>query len=91
VESLGAAARAVLDGTADLGITLDFASAIADLDATPMGEVELVPVAAPHHPLAKLKGKIAPEVIRDHVQLVLTDRAGTWLAARLVKLGAAQK
>jgi DNA-binding transcriptional LysR family regulator len=75
VESLGATAQAVVDGTADLGIALEFATAVPDLDTTPMGEVELVPVAAPSHPLAKIKGKIQPEAIRDHVQLVLTDRS----------------
>lgn len=75
VESLGATAQAVVDGTADLGIALEFATAVPDLDTAPMGEVELVPVAAPTHPLAGIKGKIQPEAIRDHVQLVLTDRS----------------
>ncbi len=75
VESLGATAQAVVDGTADLGIALEFATTVPDLDTTPMGEVELVPVAAPSHPLAKIRGKIQPEAIRDHVQLVLTDRS----------------
>jgi DNA-binding transcriptional LysR family regulator len=75
VESLGATAQAVVDGTADLGIALEFATTVPDLDTVPMGEVELVPVAAPSHPLAKIKGKIQPEAIRDHVQLVLTDRS----------------
>lgn len=75
VESLGATAQAVVDGTADLGIALEFATSVPDLDTLPMGEVELVFVAAPTHPLAKIKGKIQPETIRDHVQLVLTDRS----------------
>jgi DNA-binding transcriptional LysR family regulator len=75
VESLGATAQAVVDGTADLGIALEFATTVPDLDTTPMGEVELVPVAAPTHPLAKIRGRIQPEAIRDHVQLVLTDRS----------------
>ena len=75
VESLGAAAQAVLDGTADLGIALEFAAQAVDLECVPLGEIELVPVAAPGHPLAKFKGRIAPEAIRDHVQLVLTDRS----------------
>ena len=75
VESLGAAAQAVVDGAADLGIALDFAAENADLHTTPLGDIELVPVAAPSHPLAKLKGKIQPETLRDEVQLVLTDRS----------------
>ncbi len=75
VESLGATAQAVLDARADLGICLDFAAAIPELETTAMGEVELVPVAAPTHPLALLEGRLEPEQIRDHVQLVLTDRS----------------
>ena len=75
VESLGATAQAVLDGSADLGIALDFAAAIPELEATPMGDVELVPVAAPGHALAKMKGRIEPEALRNELQLVLTDRS----------------
>lgn len=75
VESLGATAQAVLDGTAELGVSLDFAQSIADLDCTPIGEVELVPVAAPSHPLAQVKGRIPAERLRDELQLVLTDRS----------------
>jgi len=75
VESLGATAKAVLDGTADLGIALEFAAAQPDLEALQIGEIELVPVASPQHPLAKVKGKIQPEALRDQVQLVLTDRS----------------
>lgn len=75
VESLGAAAQAVLDGTADLGIALEFAAAVPELESVPMGEIELVPVAAPTHALAKLKGRIPMDVLRDQVQLVLTDRS----------------
>ena len=78
VETLGAAAQTVVDGTADLGIVLEFAAASAgpDLELSAMGEVELVPVAAPSHPLARRRGKITVEAVRDEVQLVLTDRSG---------------
>jgi DNA-binding transcriptional LysR family regulator len=75
VETLGGTAQALLDGAADLGICLDFAQSLSDLEATPMGRVELVPVAAPGHPLARRKGRIPLEATRDHVQLVLTDRS----------------
>lgn len=76
VESLGATSQAVLDGHADLGVALEFAAAeIPDLETVPMGEVRLVPVAAPSHPLAKLPGKIPLEMLRDYVQLVLADRS----------------
>lgn len=75
VETLGATAQALLDGVADIGICLAFATTVAALETTPMGEIELVPVAAPAHPLAKLKGRIPIEATRDHVQLVLADRS----------------
>lgn len=75
VEALGAAAQAVLDRTADLGIVLDFAAAAVDLETIAIGEIELVPVAAPSHPLARRKGRIPPEALRDELQLVLTDRS----------------
>ena len=75
VESLGATAQAVLDGRADLGIGLEFAATLPDLDTVPMGDIELVPVAAPSHPLARIEGKIQPDELRDHVQLVLADRS----------------
>ena len=75
VESLGATAKAVLDGVADLGVALEFAAALPDLETTLIDDIELVPVAAPGHPLAKMKGKIQPEALRDQVQLVLTDRS----------------
>ena len=75
VESLGATAQMVQDGTADIGVSLEFATALSDLETLQIGEIELVPVASPKHPLAKIKGKIGPEVLRDQVQLVLTDRS----------------
>jgi DNA-binding transcriptional LysR family regulator len=75
VETLGATAQALVDGVADIGICLAFATTVAALETTPMGEIELVPVAAPGHPLAKLKGRIPIEATRDHVQLVLADRS----------------
>ena len=74
-ETLGATAQALLDGRADLGICLEFATTVAALETTPMGEIELVPVAAPTHPLAKMKGRVPVEATRDYVQLVLSDRS----------------
>jgi DNA-binding transcriptional LysR family regulator len=75
VETLGAAAQLLLDGVADLGLVTAFASEQPALTRTPVGEVELVPVAAPGHPLAAAAGVLSPEQLRDHVQLVLTDRS----------------
>ncbi|MEL7447391.1 MAG: LysR substrate-binding domain-containing protein, partial [Pseudomonadota bacterium] len=44
-----------------------------DLERQVIGEVELVPVAAPNHPLAQ--GDAKPGESRDHLQIVLSDRS----------------
>jgi DNA-binding transcriptional LysR family regulator len=75
VEALGAATRFVLDGQCTLGILASFASQTHALKCIPLLAVELVPVAAPGHPLGRLTGRLEPEAFRDHVQLVLTDRS----------------
>jgi DNA-binding transcriptional LysR family regulator len=76
VETLGAAALTVLDGRADLGLVIDLAGRPDELDRALVAEVELVSVASPGHPLADLPGPLGPETLREHVQLVLSDRAG---------------
>lgn len=75
VETLGAAAQAVIERTADLAIALEFAAQSADLVRTPVGEIELVPVAAPTHPLGKMRGPIPADLLREQLQLVLSDRS----------------
>lgn len=75
VEALGAAVQAVLDRAADLGLALEFAASATDLQTVPLGHVELVPVVAASHPLARRKGRISLEALRDEVQLVLSDRS----------------
>ncbi|KDM68326.1 LysR family transcriptional regulator [Acidiphilium sp. JA12-A1] len=79
VESIGATVKAVLEGHADLGIVIDFANVPNELAAVAMEAIELVPVAAPTHPLALLQKQngvtLHDEELRDHLQLVLTDRS----------------
>jgi len=75
VESLGAAVQRVLDRSADIGLATALASQFPELRTTPMLEIELVPVAAPDHPLARISGPLTSEMVADHVQLVLTDRS----------------
>jgi DNA-binding transcriptional LysR family regulator len=76
VESLGAIAQLVLEGAASIGISGPQRGASPDLLATAVGEVELVPVAAPDHPLAR-QATILPGEARRHLQLVLSDRSPT--------------
>jgi DNA-binding transcriptional LysR family regulator len=74
VEALGAVAALVLEGRAGLGIAGPVASEGDALVRTAAGSVELVPVAAPDHPLAR-EPKLEPGAAREHIQLVLTDRS----------------
>ena len=75
VQSLGAAAELVLDGTCMIGLLPLFFSEMALLRRFPLLTVDLIPVAAPDHPLAALEGSIDPHTLQQHVQLVLTDRS----------------
>jgi DNA-binding transcriptional LysR family regulator len=74
VEALGAVAALVLEQKAQLGIGGPVIVDHPALERVAVGEVGLVPVAAPSHPLAKLD-RIAPGATRQHLQLVLTDRS----------------
>ncbi len=73
VEALGAVAQLVLEGRAGVGVSGFFNRALAGLDRVGAGSVELIPVAAPDHPLSL--GENLPGAGRDHVQLVLSDRS----------------
>ena len=74
VEALGAVTQMVLDRTATIGICGPLDVEVAGLERVGVGSVELIPVAAPDHPLARA-GRNAPGAARDHIQLVLTDRS----------------
>lgn len=77
VEALGAVAALVLEGQAGLGIAGPVITAHPELERQALGVVELIPVAAPSHPLAHplAAGRPAPGESRKHLQLVLTDRS----------------
>jgi DNA-binding transcriptional LysR family regulator len=76
VETLGAVTQLVLDRVATVGISgpLPGLADITGIERIGIGDVRLVPVAAPGHPLAG-PGKRKPGEVRDHIQLVLTDRS----------------
>ncbi len=73
VEALGAVAGCILDGGADLAIGGPVLSDHVQLERQAIGAVELVPVAAPRHPLAS--DDVQPGESRKHLQLVLSDRS----------------
>lgn len=74
VEALGAVAALALDGVADLAIAGPEVLDLPELDRKEIGCVELVPVAAPNHPLAQMKA-IQSGQASNYLQLVLTDRS----------------
>ena len=75
VETLGAAVEALLDDAADIGLVISFADRGDELVGAEVTQVELVAVAAPNHPLARIEGSLEDDVLSEHVQLVLTDRS----------------
>src|SRR5258705_2904621 len=74
VEALGAVAQLVHSGVAHIGIREPGHGDVPGLERITVGGVELLPVAAPSHPLA-LCAANAPGAARNHTQLVLTDRS----------------
>ena len=72
VEALGAVIQLVHSGIADIGIS-GVDATLPGIERIKVGGVELIPVAAPSHPLAA--GPAAPGAARNFVQLVLTDRS----------------
>jgi DNA-binding transcriptional LysR family regulator len=83
IEALGGVAQLVLDGACQLGVAGWLANMPDALERRAIGEVRLIPVAAPTHPLARAQDAAAPEFaagsidsarLREEVQLVLTDR-----------------
>jgi DNA-binding transcriptional LysR family regulator len=75
VEGLGAGYQPVLDGRCSLGILAPLAVEFPSLSSESIGQVTLVTVAAPDHPLASFKRRIPKAALSKHVQLVLTDRS----------------
>jgi DNA-binding transcriptional LysR family regulator len=74
VETMGAVVQALVDGTADICLGIELDAQKDELASVRVAEVELVAVVGPHHPLAALEGRLSEETLREHVQLVLSDR-----------------
>ncbi|WP_372731901.1 LysR family transcriptional regulator [Novosphingobium sp.] len=74
VEALGTIAALVIDRAADLGIGGPELVPLSELERIAIGEVQMIPVAAPGHPLARMD-PVPPGEARKHRQLVLTDRS----------------
>lgn len=75
VEGLGAAYQPVIDGRCSLGLLGTLPVGFPSLASERLGQVALVTVAAPGHPLAARPGPIPRAALAAHTQLVLTDRS----------------
>ncbi len=73
VEALSAVAQLVRSGMATTGVGGGVLATEVDLELIHVGEVEMIPVAAPHHPLALARPALPGEA-RRHRQLILTVR-----------------
>jgi len=73
VQPLGAAVELLLDGTGMIGLLQSQFTDMTVLKRFHMLTVDLLPVVAPHHPLAIFDGPIESHVLQQYVQLVLTD------------------
>jgi DNA-binding transcriptional LysR family regulator len=74
-EALGSVTRLVLDRVCTIGASGPLPGRTDELISRPLGAATIIPVAAPSHPLAATRGPVSSADVRDHVQLVLTDRS----------------
>lgn len=75
VEGMGAGYQPVIEGRCGLGALSTIPVAFPTLISERLGEVPLVAVASPSHPLAQLTHRIPRHEMAKHLQLVLTDRS----------------
>ena len=74
-EALGGVAQMVLDGRCQLGISGMPVHLPDNIERHLAGHVTMMPVCAPSHALAKIDGVVPTTALREHLQLVLTDRS----------------
>jgi DNA-binding transcriptional LysR family regulator len=75
MEPIGGVLKLVVEGECDFGISGPNENWPDAIEASDLGSVRLIPVAAPRHALAAISGRIPIYVLRQHTQLVLTDRS----------------
>lgn len=74
-EALGAVAQMVAERRCQLGVAGMAADVPANIERHTAGFVKMMPVCAPMHPLAQEAAPIPTAVLREHLQLVVTDRS----------------
>jgi len=75
VEALGAVAEPVLDGRCQFGVMGSLPLVPAQFSSERLASVNLTLVVSPRHPLGAYEAPIPSSVLREHLQLVLTDRS----------------
>lgn len=80
-EGVSGAERRLRDGSASLAFCLLLPSVPDDLTVYPIMDLELMPVAAADHPLARLGRKLTRADLENHVQLVLASGFGAEAAS----------
>jgi DNA-binding transcriptional LysR family regulator len=72
-EGLHGAERRLRDGSAALAVCMLLPAVADDLNAYPLLDLQLLPVAAPAHPLASIDRPLDLGELAGHVQLILSD------------------
>ncbi|MET3134694.1 DNA-binding transcriptional LysR family regulator [Oxalobacteraceae bacterium GrIS 1.11] len=75
MEALGSVTQLVLDRVCHIGISGWMFATPDSIERMALGQIRMMPVAAPGHPLALMEGSISTALAREHTQLVLTDRS----------------
>jgi len=73
VEALGSVVEKVADGTCAIGVLATLPELPQDMIGRPLAPISMVPVAAPSHALAKIKGIVPMEEVQERTQIVLSD------------------
>ncbi len=76
-EPIFAAERRLREGSAHIALCGLRPGQASDLVRTPVTHIEMLPVAAPDHPLAKAPAPVSREQLSRHIQLLLTDPAAS--------------
>jgi len=76
-EVLNGVAELVLDGTCQIGLSGPIGSESDQLHRRYLARLAMVPVAASSHLLAAIPGPISTVSVREHVQIVISERAAS--------------
>lgn len=73
VGALGIVWEQLLSGQSDIAIGGPPVKASDQIISVRIGDASMTPVSAPDHPLATYKGRVPLAVVREHIQLVISD------------------